>query len=102
MRDPVLRWRVLAWTVGVGLLVLLFVAMPLKYLADSPGTIAVVGPTHGFLFALYALLTLDLGRRRRWTPPRMLLTILAGTIPLLSFVIERRVTHEVRDERVVA
>jgi len=87
------RFRVLAYVVGTGLLLLVLVAMPLKYLADSPALVAVVGPVHGFLYAVYALATLDLARVRRWSPVKTVLVVLAGTVPFLSFVVERRVAR---------
>jgi integral membrane protein len=92
------RYRVLAYIVGVGLLILVLVAMPLKYFADSPGLVAVVGPIHGFVFFLYVLAALDLAVRGRWAPVRTVLVLLAGTIPFLSFVAERSVTAQVRRE----
>jgi integral membrane protein len=86
------RYRVIAWVVGAGLLVLVFVAMPLKYFADRPGVVAVVGPIHGFLYVLYLLCALDLAVRNRWQLTRTVLVMLAGTVPFLSFVAERKVT----------
>jgi integral membrane protein len=92
MTAALKRYRVMAWVVGCWLLLLVLVAMPLKYAADSPGMVAVVGPIHGFLYMVYLLATLDLARRTRWTPVHTVGVMLAGTIPFLSFVVERRTT----------
>lgn len=94
VRGALTRYRVIAYIVGVMLLVLLFVAMPLKYLADDPSAMDVVGPLHGFLYVVYLLGTFDLFRRVRWSLPRLILMALAGTIPFLSFYAERKTTHE--------
>ncbi|MEV0796524.1 MULTISPECIES: DUF3817 domain-containing protein [unclassified Kribbella] len=94
VRGALTRYRVIAYIVGVMLLVLLFVAMPLKYLADDPSAMDVVGPLHGFLYVIYLLGTFDLFRRVRWSLPRLILMALAGTIPFLSFYAERKTTHE--------
>ncbi|TCC52982.1 DUF3817 domain-containing protein [Kribbella capetownensis] len=94
VRGALTRYRVIAYIVGVMLLVLLFVAMPLKYLADDPSAMNVVGPLHGFLYVIYLLGTFDLFRRVRWSLPRLVLMALAGTIPFLSFYAERKTTHE--------
>lgn len=91
------RYRVGAWVVGVGLLVLVLVGMPLKYLAGEPLVVAVVGPLHGFLYIGYLFLTADLAYRARWPVGRAVLIALAGTIPFLSFVAERWVTRPLRD-----
>jgi integral membrane protein len=97
VRAALTRYRILAWTVGVGLLVLVLVAMPLKYGFDRPGLVKVVGPLHGFLYMVYVVVAGDLAFRSRWPLPRTLLVLLAGTVPFLSFVVERRVTAEVRE-----
>lgn len=90
------RYRVGAYVVGVGLLVLVLAAMPLKYFADQPLLVAIVGPIHGFLYMGYLALTADLGVKARWPVGKLLLVALAGTIPFVSFVAERKVTAPLR------
>jgi len=90
------RYRVMAYTVGVGLVILVLIGMPLKYLAGSPLVVQVVGPLHGFLYLVYLMAALDLAIRRRWSLPRTAVVLLAGTVPFLSFVVEHQVTREVR------
>ena len=89
--GPLKAYRVMAYVTGVLLLVLLLVAMPLKYLADSPELVRVVGVAHGWLYMAYVVAALVLAYRLRWTPVRTLLVVLAGTVPFASFVAERRV-----------
>ena len=93
MHGAVIRYRIIAWVVGVVLLALVLVAMPVKYLGHNDALVAAVGPVHGFLFVVYVVLTFDLGRRARWSLGRMVLVMLAGTIPFLSFWTERKVSH---------
>jgi integral membrane protein len=90
------NYRITAWVTGVGLLVLVLVAMPLKYFFGQPQLVAVVGMTHGFLYMVYIVCTLLLAERCRWKPLDALLILVAGTVPFASFVAERRVTHRVR------
>ncbi|MGK5681236.1 DUF3817 domain-containing protein [Actinoplanes sp. URMC 104] len=94
MQGALTRYRIIAWIVGVCLLALVVVGMPLKYLADNPTVVAAVGPAHGFLFMVYLVATFDLSRRARWPFGRMILVMLSGTIPFLSFWAERKVTRE--------
>ena len=96
MQGALTRYRIIAWIVGVVLILLVVVDMPLKYLGDNDAVVAGVGPAHGFLFMVYIAATFDLGRRLRWPLSRMLLVMLAGTIPFLSFYAERKVTAEIR------
>lgn len=102
MDAALTRFRVVAYIVGVFLLILVGVAMPLKYFADAPALVAVIGPVHGFLYMIYLVVAFDLAVRCRWRFTRTLLVLLAGTVPVMSFVAERRVTHWVRETRPVA
>ena len=93
MQGALLRYRIIAWVVGVGLLALVLVGMPLKYLGHNDTVVAIIGPIHGFLFMIYLVLTFDLARRANWPFLRMILVMAAGTIPFLSFWAERKVSH---------
>jgi integral membrane protein len=95
IRAALLRFRVVAYVVGVGLITLVLVGVPLKYLADTPVVAETVGPLHGFLFMVYLALTVDLASRCRFRPVHTLMIMVAGTIPFLSFVAERTVTRQV-------
>jgi integral membrane protein len=94
--PALLRYRVMAYIVGVMLLVLVLVAMPLKYFADVPGPVAVVGTAHGFLYIVYLIAAFDLALRARWSAKGTVLVLLAGTIPVMSFIAERIVTRKSR------
>jgi integral membrane protein len=93
VQGALTRYRIIAWIVGVVLIVLVLVGMPLKYLGDNDTVVATVGPLHGFLFMVYVVAAFDLGRRMHWPLPKMVVYMLAGTIPFLSFYAERKVTH---------
>jgi integral membrane protein len=87
------RYRIAAYVVGVMLLVLVLVAMPIEYIGHNPTPVAIVGPIHGWLFVIYLIITFDLARRTTWPLRRTLGVMLAGTIPFLSFVVERKVNR---------
>ena len=90
------RYRVMAYVVGVMLLVLVFVAVPLRYAAGVPEVSAVVSPLHGFLYIVYLVAAFDLALKARWTAKGTVLVLLAGVVPFVSFWAERRVTARVR------
>lgn len=98
MHGALIRYRIIAWIVGVVLIVLVVIGMPLKYAGGNDAVVAAVGPAHGFLFMVYLVATFDLGRRAHWPLSRMLRVMLAGTIPFLSFYAERRVTRWIRQD----
>ena len=88
------RYRVMAYVTGVVLLIACFVALPLTYAADKPAFGKVVWTMHGWLYLLYLMAAVHLAMARRWKPVRLVLVLLAGTIPFLSFVMERRLSRE--------
>jgi len=92
-----LAFRVLAWVTGVLLLLLVLVAVPLKYAGDRPWLSDQVGVVHGMvLYPAYVVVAFVLGYRSRWSLLRIVAVLLAGTVPFMSFVAERRVTAELR------
>jgi integral membrane protein len=97
MSSALTRFRLVAYVVGVVLILFVLVAMPLKYFADSPGFVAVIAPIHGVLYMVYLVVTFHLSVQQRWPLGRMVLLMLAGTIPFLSFGAERWATAHVRD-----
>ena len=95
VKTALLAYRIAAWVTGIGLLVLVLVAMPLKYFAGIDRPVQIVGTIHGFLYMIYVVCTLILAERCRWRPLQAVLVALAGTIPFVSFYAERRVTRAV-------
>jgi integral membrane protein len=90
------RYRVMANVVGVLLIALVVVAVPLKYWADMPTPVTILGTAHGWLYALFFLSAVDLAVRAKWSIRGAMLTILAGTVPFLSFYAERTATRKTR------
>ncbi|RJO79457.1 DUF3817 domain-containing protein [Nocardia panacis] len=84
----------MAWATGLWLL-LLTVEIIAKYGfgVHTPSWIAVV---HGWVYFVYLFTAADLGLKVRWPYPRLIGTLLAGTIPLLSFFIEHRNAQQVK------
>lgn len=103
MKTALLRYRVMANVVGVLLIVLVLVGVPLKYLSDD-GTSAhdageaittYLGIAHGWLYMIFLVMAALLARKARWTIPFTVTTLLAGTVPILTFWAERRATRAV-------
>lgn len=91
------RYRVMAMIVGVGLAILSFIGVPLQFGFGVKNVDAIVGPIHGFFYIIYLVTALDLARRGRFSLPDLLMMIGAGLVPIMAFVVERRVTHAVRN-----
>ena len=99
--GALLRYRVMAYVTGTMLVLLVFVAIPIDRWGHEHGPVAVIGTAHGFLYAVYLLAAFDLALRARFRAVGTVLVLLAGTVPLVSFVAERMVTHRLRAGRPV-
>jgi integral membrane protein len=92
VNAAVLRYRVMAYVTGVVLVILCFVGIPLQ-IAGHPAVASDVGVVHGILYIIYLVVAWLLARRLRLTAGPTLIMLLAGTIPILTFVVERWVTR---------
>ena len=88
VRAALIRYRVMAYTVGVLLILLMLVAVPLKYIGHDDRWVTWFGVPHGWLYMLLILSAIDLGRRVKWSILGVIGIALAGTVPFLSFVAE--------------
>jgi len=83
------RLRIVAFVEGISYLVLVFVAMPLKYAAGMPQAVRVVGMAHGVLFVSFCFALLFVLVEGRLTFVRSVLTFLSSLVPFGTFVIDR-------------
>src|SRR5687767_7088836 len=79
---------------GISMLVLLFIAMPLKYIWDQPGAVKVVGWIHGALFVLFMLLVLYVYDQRSWPFKKVAVAFIAAFLPFGTFVFDRQLKKE--------
>ena len=96
-RTRLTFFKVMAFVVGVGLIVLL-VEMVLSYgfgLKGEENPLHWWPQPHGFIYMVYLVATALLGFKVGWTLTKMVLVMLAGCVPFLSFWVERRVAAEV-------
>ncbi|MCW2866223.1 MAG: hypothetical protein JWR20_411 [Marmoricola sp.] len=121
LSGALVRYRVMATIVGVLLIVLILVGVPLANFDGSPmwGVFGstpelfpaggqphrigefittVLGIAHGYLYMIFLVTAFLLSRRARWPMGFTLVTLLCGTVPILSFWAEQRATNRVRAE----
>jgi integral membrane protein len=79
------RLRIIGFVEGLSFLILLGIAMPLKYFFGLPETVRVVGMAHGLLFVLYVLLVIQVKIEYGWSFKKMLLALLASVVPFGTF-----------------
>ena len=94
LRTPLDRLRVIGWIEGTSFLVLLLIAMPLKYAANMPSAVKVVGTAHGFLWVLYLLLLALAWQAERWPIKVPILGFIASVIPMGPVFFDRWLSRE--------
>ncbi|GMA32220.1 DUF3817 domain-containing protein [Litorihabitans aurantiacus] len=91
-RKPFGRYRVMAFITGAFLL-LLCVEMVLDYVLKLPWVDTYFGWVpfvHGWVYVVYIVTVFDLWSKARWTLGRLVVLVLGGVVPVLSFVVEKR------------
>ena len=99
LKTPIGRLRVIAFIEGISYLLLLGVAMPLKYFAGMPAAVKTAGWIHGVLFMLYLFAVPDLTVRRSLSFALAFGALVASLIPLGTFALDARLRREERAER---
>lgn len=90
LKTSIGRLRVIGFWEGVSFLVLLGVAMPLKYVWGEPAAVRVVGMAHGILFILYVWAAIQAALEHNWTWRRAGVVLVASLLPAGPFVVEAR------------
>ena len=89
-KPPTVLWlQRIGWAEGVSFLVLLGVAMPLKYLAHKPMAVTVVGMLHGILFVAFGVALLAAWLEMRWKFSRVFKIFLSALVPFGPFLMDR-------------
>lgn len=92
-KSPIPFLRLITLTEAVSFLVLLLIAMPLKYMAGFPWAVKIVGWIHGVLFVIFCLALLRTMLQARWSISRAALIFVAALIPVVPFLIDGRLTE---------
>ncbi|MEY4279936.1 MAG: hypothetical protein RL313_199 [Actinomycetota bacterium] len=97
MKTPLARFRIMAILAGVMSLLLWFVDLPVAYLLNNQewkSKVEWIPFVHGWIYAVYVLTALQFSVKVKWPLSRVLLLILAGTLPIASLVAERRIVKQ--------
>ena len=89
-----LRW--IGNAEGISYLVLLFIAMPLKYMFDYPMAVKVNGWVHGFLFVVYIAAVLRTAWLIKWDYLRVGIALFASLVPFATFVLDKKLKQNQR------
>ena len=90
------RLRLIGILEGISLLVLLGIAMPLKYIAGKPEAVKITGWIHGALFILFMLAVMIVYFQRRWPFKKVVLAFIAAFFPFGTFIFDAQLKKEQR------
>ncbi|MGH3278662.1 MAG: DUF3817 domain-containing protein [Trebonia sp.] len=89
MRAVALRYRVMAYITGVLIIVVCFAGIPLQVAAHNTFIVNDIGTLHGFLYIVYVIVAYLLAQKLKMKLGPTVLLLLAGTIPVMTFFVER-------------
>lgn len=83
-------FKIIATLEGLSLLILIFLAMPLKYVYAMPDMVRIVGMAHGLLFIAYIILAIMLKIELNWPWKKFIIVCFASVVPFGTFYIEKK------------
>ena len=89
-QSPIGRLRIIAFLEGVSFLILLGIAMPLKYMAGMPAAVKIVGMAHGVFFILFIFSLIDVVISKRWAWWKLVVAFIASLLPFGTFVLDAK------------
>lgn len=97
VRQALTAFSIAAWVTGV-LLLLLCVRMVMQYLLNMDVSyLEWVARVHGIAYIAFLVTSLNLGLKARWAAGTWVVTAISGVVPFLSFFVEAKRRHEVKD-----
>ena len=91
LNSDIGRLRLIAFLEGISFIVLLFIAMPLKYMADEPQMVKIVGGIHGLLFVLFIIFTMVVWLGKKLTFMKSFWLFLSSLVPFGTFLADIRI-----------
>ena len=82
--------RVISYLEGISYILLLFIAVPLKYYGNDPTLVKLLGMPHGLLFVAFVILSLVNSKKYNWDSKKTLAVLISSVIPFGTFYIDRK------------
>ena len=92
--SPLGRFRMAGIAEGISFITLLFIAMPLKYIAGDPRAVLYVGWVHGLLFMIYILTLIIVAIKLDWKLKKTIVAFLASLVPFGTFIMDKSLRRE--------
>ena len=83
-------FRVISFFEGVSYILLLFIAVPIKYGFDDATYVKLLGMPHGILFMIYIVFSFIVNKKLKWNTKELFIILIASLIPLGTFYVDRK------------
>ncbi len=90
MHLPIPYFRTISTLEALSYLLLLGVAMPLKYIWDKPTLVEYLGMAHGVLFIAYVIGAFILFKQLAWSIKTLIIVLICSLLPFGPFYAERK------------
>lgn len=87
-------FKIIAFLEGISYILLLGIAVPIKYALDNPAYVKLLGMPHGLLFIAYVILALVIGSKLKWNNKTLFQVLVASIIPFGTFFIGKKFLKE--------
>ena len=86
-------FRIIGFLEGLSYLLLIFIAVPVKYIFNSPSMVKYLGMPHGILFIMYLLVSVIMKKNNKWVKNNFILVLIASVIPFGTFVVDYKLKN---------
>ena len=83
-------FRVIAFFEGISYILLLFIAVPIKYVFDDPTYVKMLGMPHGVLLMIYIIFSFIVNIKLKWNMKELFIILIASLVPLGTFYVDRK------------
>jgi len=80
--------RVISYLEGISYILLLFIAVPIKYYANDPSLVKLLGMPHGLLFVAFVILSLVNSKKYNWSFIKTIVVLISSIIPFGTFYVD--------------
>lgn len=98
LKSAYSRFRIISLLEGLSYLILVFIAMPIKYIGENPYPVKVVGMGHGILFILFCIFLFEALKKCNWSKTISIKYFIYSLIPFGFLVIEKSIKTQNKGE----
>jgi len=88
--NQVILFRLVSYLEGISYLILLFIGVPMKYMANDPTIVKSIGMPHGILFIIYIFLAIVIRQKLQWNTTTFISVLIASVIPFGTFYVDKK------------